>query len=245
MTDVLGNRSFTALVEFQVRTETTTNSEWLDVWSPRGEDALVGEPQTTAYAAATSIDSPQNILIFERYANGRDSLTAHMERPAHEHLHATMGERNMTKRRTLNGLFGDIENYGWWSRPERLPTLSAADLQLTLICTRFPTDAMREQYLALTGAHADYCRAAEPDTLIYSGGLALADNERGPEIKAGDLLFVAVFADEAAATKHRDDPQHLALQPKLAAVERERVFVKSYRTTGAGYLWAPPDREAR
>ena len=74
--------------------------------------------------------------------------------------------------------------------------------------------------------------------MIYSGGIAVRDNDRGPDIKAGDLMFVAAFADDAAAEKHRIDEAHLALQEKLAGVSRERVWVQQYESTGCGFLWA-------
>ena len=65
----------------------------------------------------------------------------------------------------------------------------------------------------------------------------MRDADRGPDVRAGDLVFVAVFADEAAAVQHRDDPRHQALQPKLERIGRERTFWQTYRTTGKGYLW--------
>lgn len=231
------SNALTALVEYQIRPETTTMAQWLDVWGERGADALVGEPETTAYEAAISQDDKRNVLVFERYAHGESSVNTHIQRPAHAALMKTMGERNMTKRRVMSNAFADIDNYGWWSRPERTATQRAADLLVTLIVTRFASQEMKQRYLQLTGDHAAYCWKAEPDTLVYSGGIAVRDADRGPDIKAGDLLFVAVFSDEDAATKHRDDVQHIALQPKLGEIERERVFLQSYRTSGQGFLW--------
>jgi quinol monooxygenase YgiN len=72
--------------------------------------------------------------------------------------------------------------------------------------------------------------------------LAIRDADRGPAIRQGDLLFVSAFADEAAAIRHRDDPEHVALQPKLAELNRERILVQTYRTSGKGYLWAGGSR---
>ena len=45
--------TWTVLVAFEIRSPTTM-PQWLDVWAPRGVDALTGEPQTTAYAAMTA-----------------------------------------------------------------------------------------------------------------------------------------------------------------------------------------------
>ena len=229
--------SMTALVEYQVRTATTSVEDWLQVWGRRAEDALAGEPETAAYEALGSLETADNILIFERYLNGQQSIDAHTSRPAHAQLMEEMGAGNMTRRRVMTNLFDDIPDYGWWSRPEQDPTMRDSNLLVTLLVTRFPDVQARADYIRLTGDHADYCQEIEPGTLVYSGGIARMDADRGPTIKAGDLLFVAAFADEVAAEKHSIDPQHLALQPKLLEIPRERVMVQHYRTTGAGFLW--------
>ena len=114
--------------------------------------------------------------------------------------------------------------------------MNQAGISITLIGTRFADDAMRQCYIDMTGEHAQYCRQAEPGTLIYGGGLALRDSDRGPDIKTGDMLFVAAFADEPAVIQHRDDPRHVALQPILNDIDREPTFLLSYTSTGKGYL---------
>ena len=233
----IGDFPLTALVEYQVRTETTTVNEWLDVWQQRGQDALLGEPDTSAYEAARSLQNESHVLVFERYAQGQSSLDAHVARPAHATLMETMGERSMTRRRVMSNLFADIEGYGWWDRAQSDESMSEAGVAITLIGTRFTDAAMKQRYIEVTGEHADYCREAEPGTLIYSGGLALRDSDRGPDIKAGDMLFVAAFANEQAAIQHRDDPRHVELQPTLNKIELERTFLLSYQSTGKGYLW--------
>ena len=219
----IGDSPLTALVEYQVRTETTTVDEWLDVWQKRGQDALVGEPGTSAYEAARSQQDESHVLVFERYAQGQSSIDAHVARPAHGILMETMGERSMTRRRVMSNQFADIEGYGWWDRAQAAEPMSDA--------------AMQQRYIEVTGAHADYCREAEPGTLIYSGGLALRDADRGPDVKAGDMLFVAAFGNEQAAITHRDDPRHIALQPALNEIKRERTFLLSYKSSGNGFLW--------
>jgi hypothetical protein len=77
--------------------------------------------------------------------------------------------------------------------------MNQAGISITLNGTRFADDAMRQRYIDVTGEHAQYCRQAESGTLIYSGGLALRDSDRGPDIKTGEMLFVAAFADEPTA----------------------------------------------
>ena len=233
----VGDSPLTALVEYQVRTETTTVDEWLDVWQKRGQDALVGEPDTSAYEAACSLQDESHVLVFERYAQGQSSIDAHVERPAHATLMETMGERSMTRRRVMSNQFADIEGYGWWDRAQSDEPMSDASITITLIGTRFTDAAMKQRYIEVTGEHANYCRESEPGTLIYSGGLALRDSDRGPDVKAGDMLFVAAFANKQAAIAHRDDPRHVALRPMLNEINRERTFLLSYTSTGNGYLW--------
>jgi|TARA_B110000438_G_scaffold65972_1_gene66494 hypothetical protein len=46
----------------------------------------------------------------------QSSIDAHVVRPAHATLMETMGERTMTRRRSMSNLFADIEGYGWWDR---------------------------------------------------------------------------------------------------------------------------------
>ena len=113
----MSNRSpLTALIEFEVRTTNTSVEEWLDVWRERGKDALSGEPETSAYEAAVSIQNPGQVLVFERYTHGQSSIDTHINREAHVTLTETMGSRNMTKRRVMSNLFTDINDYGWWCR---------------------------------------------------------------------------------------------------------------------------------
>ena len=114
--------------------------------------------------------------------------------------------------------------------------MNQAGISITLIATGFADDAMRQCYIDVNGEHAEYCRQAEPGTLIYRGGLALRDSDRGPDIKTGEMLFVAAFADEPTALQHRDDPRHVALQPILNDIDRERTFLLFYTSTGKGYL---------
>ena len=226
----------TALVEFEVDTSSVSVAEWLSVWQTRSEDALQGEPETKAYAAALSRESPNQVLIFERYSNGQESIDAHINRDAHKTLNEVMGGRQMTRRRVMSNLFSDIDNYGWWDRGYAGP-MQDKDVIISILGTRFPDSASRERYIEVTQQHANYCRTSEPDTLIYNGCIAQRDADRGPDIRVGDLIFVAAFRNEAAMLKHRDDPRHIELQPVLQDINRDRRFALSYLTTGQGFLW--------
>ena len=230
------DKTLTVLVEFEIRPENNSMSQWLAVWKDRGDDALFGEPETSAYEAAVSQENPNQVLIFERYTTGLSGIKVHTERPAHATLTQVMGERNMTRRRVMANQYRDIPDYGWWDRSDGKP-MRDEDVIITIIGTRFEDDAARDRYIEVTGEHARYCYEAEPDTLVYNGAIALQDAERGPNVRAGDLVFVAAFRNEQAVIKHRDDPRHLALQPVLEQINRERMFALTYRSTGAGFLW--------
>jgi quinol monooxygenase YgiN len=231
----MSDRPFTALVEFQIRAENTDMDGWLSVWNPRGEDALVGEPETSAYATAVNTENELNVLVFERYA-GESSLQQHMERPAHAELMTALGERNLTKRRVMSTSFEDVPDFGWWSRPEKP---GGKDVILVVLGMRFADDESKNNFLGLSAEHAAYCLESEPDTLIYSGGIAKADADRELDIKSGDLIFVMGCTDMAAVEKHRDDPNHLALGARFQekGVTVEMTFHRTYVTSGHGYLW--------
>jgi len=232
------NESMTAIVEYQVRAETTSPEQWLETWQKRADDALEGEPETGAYAAAVNIEDDSNVLVYERYEHGHASLKLHIDRPAHSTLTATMGERRMTKRRVMSTLFTDIDNYGWWCRPESASP-SQAGIILAVLGFRFDSRAQEASYLELTRSHAGYTWDNEPNTLIYSAGRATADADREIDVIAGDLVFVMGCTDMASVDKHANDPVHLALGPKFTEVgiNPEPTFMRLYQTTGNGYLW--------
>jgi len=212
--------------------------EWLAEWNKRARDARDGEPETTAYAAAVNVEEENGVLIFERYALGERSLKTHSERPAHKALMDAMAARNMTKRMVYASSFTDAPNYGWWSRSERRDAATSEGAILVVLGMRFQNDAHRDKFIELTGGHADYCLGNEPDTLVYGGGFANANSDR-VDIKAGDLIFVMACTDMEAVDKHSNDPQHIALGGKFqeAGITSEATFMKTYRTTGLGFLW--------
>ena len=232
------DRSMTALVEYQIRAENTSMPQWLEVWSRRADDALLGEPETGAYAAAVNVEEPSHVLVFERYDKGRSSVKAHVERPAHKALTDDMGARNMTRRRVLSASFYDVPEFGWWSRPAQTAG-TAEGAVIVVLGFRFPNDALRDAYLELSGEHASYCWAQEPDTLIYSCGIAAADADRELDLLQGDMVFVMACTDMQAVDKHANDPRHLALGPKFEALglQLEPTFMRTYATSGKGYLW--------
>lgn len=228
----------TIMIEFEIRTAVTSSSAWLAEWQLRADDAFTGEPETDAYATALNVDHPNHVVVFERYQNGQASIAHHQGRDAHHHLHATMGERNMTRRRVMTSRFHDVPDVGWWSRSDATST-SIEGAVLEFVGLRFDQPTHRDLFLDVTAAHADYCRDAEPGTLAYGAGIAAADADRELDQQAGDLAFVAIYADPAAAHAHATDPEHVARQAMLAeqGVIVEPTFRRTYRTTGNGYLW--------
>ena len=233
------NQAMTAIVEFQIRTETTTLDAWLDEWQKRADDAFEHEPETSAYEALVNTEDESRVLIFERYEHGKSSLQKHMARPAHQALEETMGARRMTKRRVLGNIGFDILNYGWWSRPESASPARRAGQPLILLSMRFAEPAHRDRFVELSGELAQYCWQAEPDTLIYSGAVAADDGKADAPLLKNDLMFVMACTDAAAVQKHAVDPEHVALGGKLAAEGLEIVSAQTmqYRTTGRGFLW--------
>ncbi len=232
------DQPMTTVVEFQIRPENTTMPEWLGEWEKRGEDARIGEPETSAYAAAVNLDNELNVLVFERYSRGDGSLALHMERPAHKTLTETMGKRQMTKRRVMSTRFDDIPDFGWWGR-SRGDKERAEGLVLVLTGFRFENSEKLQEFLDLSTEHAAYCWDNEPDTLVYSGGIARADADRELDLKKGDLVFAMACSNMEAVEKHRTDANHLALGATLAEqqIVAEKTFQRTYRTTGLGFLW--------
>lgn len=230
------NASMTVLVEFQIRTDETTMDDWLDEWQKRAQDALDAEPETTAYAAAVSLEDESCVFVCERYVHGSASLKFHMERPSHAALNETMGTRRMTKRRVMGTGFFDVPDFGWWRRGDN--TLIQRGAIIVLLGLRFGYDAHRGDFIRMFQDYADYCWVEEPETLIYSGGIATRDADRGPDIKQGDLILFMACTDMAAVEKHRQEPRHLALEQQLvnAGIEMTTTFQKTYRTTGHGFL---------
>merc|ERR1719159_1447787 len=99
---------------------------WLQTWKARADGARDGEPETAAYEACTfkrmvslttnqageisagkaseKVEKPNEVLIFERYTNGRKSMEEHLAHPSHATLQQVMAEKKMTKRVTMTGL---------------------------------------------------------------------------------------------------------------------------------------------
>lgn len=231
-----GTNPMTVLVEFEINTQAVSAAEWLTVWQQRADDAQQFEHETTAYATAINQSNRDQILVFERYERGDESLAVHVNRPARHTLHDTMRQRNMTKRRVTTSRFDDITNVGWWSRPAASPTTAAI---IEFVGLRFPTVAQRDTFLAVTGEHANYCFEAEPGTLAYGAGVVTVDADRELDQTTGDLAFVAIYADAAAADHHANNPEHLARRAELHAkgVAVTPTFRRTYETTGHGFLW--------
>ena len=75
-----------ALIAYEIRKDSCSMNEWLDVWHERAADALEGEPETCTYEAAVSPEHPEQVMVFERYSGGQASVDAHTSRAAHTRL---------------------------------------------------------------------------------------------------------------------------------------------------------------
>lgn len=228
--------SMTVLVEYQIRAETTGQAEWLAEWENRAEDAASGEPETLAYAAAINTADDLNVLVLERYADGEASLKKHVEREAHARLMETMGAANMTRRRVMSARAVDVD-HGWWSRPAA--DAKAAGVYLTIFNMRFADARRQSEFLELAKEHIEYCRAAEPDTLMLGVGIATSDADREIDLRQGDLLLVNGYTNEAAFRQHQENPRHVALGEAVEAkgLAPENLFFRTYLSTGKGFLW--------
>lgn len=229
------NAPMTALVEYQVRTDVTTVDEWLAVWQERAQDAFEAEPDTTTYAAAVSLDDPSSLFFCEHYENGQAGLKFHMERPSHALLDKTMGAGRMTKRRVMSTGFFDLPDFGFRGRGE---TLIQSGAIFVIWGLRFDDNGQRADYIRMAGDYADHCFAEQPETLVYSGGIAGQDVDRGPDIKRGDLMFSVACTDMSAVEEHRRDSRNLALSERVTDAMGKLIptFHKMYRTTGHGFL---------
>ena len=239
--NTMNQSPLTAYVEFEIRKDNTTAEQWVARWAERALDAWHHEPETLSYEAMISLEDNSRILIFERYANGMTSIQAHMARPSHKGLESAMGEARMTRRLVRSVAAADIPGYGWWSRsdrPRQTDGRTIGGARVAVFGSRFGDTAKREAFVELSGEHAKYCWDAEPDTLTYSGGLATPEGSRAEKVEPGDLVFLMEATDEAAMTKHAEDPVHVALGPVMAerGVDMKLTFQGYYQTTGAGFM---------
>ena len=236
------DQPMTAIVEFRIPADEMSMADWLSLWTGRADDARDGEPETSAYEAAVSIDNGADVLVFERYRHGDPSLLLHMERPSHAALARSLGEHKVSMSRTLIAKFVDLPDFGWWSRPERDPIFTEPGAVMIVIGMNFSDDNAKDAFVRLSAQHAAYCWDAEPDTLVYSAGRSVADANYGIDVEA-DLIFVMCYTNMAAAEKHREDPRHIALGEQLEknGIAPPVAFSRLYTTSGCGYLWNESD----
>lgn len=254
----------------EVRKETSTVQEWLDVWGKRAKDASDFEPETSAYAGCISMAIPKigatvsndnEVLVFERYSTGRKAIESHSARQAHRELVKEQLELRNTKRATLLNLWS--EDLWGFARKDRPPPPTREDYMngkgpvLLIAIWRFANEAVREEYIRVSSQEfVPYCWEKEPGTLTYYGGLIQQPTARGPKVQKGDILLVWECVDEDAAVKHHVDPVHQALGKRFGP-NRELIHYQTWRVTGTGYMtrpensgwfggkWAPPATVAK
>ena len=208
------DQPITVIVEFRIRTETTSLDEWLDAWQARAEDAWEHEPDTTAYEAAVHVEDDSRVLVYERYECGLPGLETHMARPSHKTIGEIMGARRMNESRPVANVALDVPDFGWWAREGSAPQARAAGQPLTILAMRYADEAHRGRYLELAGQHASGRRAAEPDTLVHAAAIAGDDLESASPLRQGDLLLVTAHTDDDAEKQTAE--REAALDAKLA-----------------------------
>jgi len=143
------------------------------------------------------------------------------------------------------GLFADsrwylnletVPGWGWWQRED---SIDSAGMHMTVLAMRFPDEKSRSRFIDATREHGEYCWENESDTQVY--GLSVVVDAKGAanQVALGDLVVVMICTDALAFEKHRDDPRHLALGDKIAAlsIPVESSFAQTYELSAAGYLW--------
>ena len=74
-------------------------ARWLEVWGERAKDAWEFEPTTTSYGGCLPVidegggdagNAVQEVVVFERYANGRQAMEDHCARVAHTEMNDKM-----------------------------------------------------------------------------------------------------------------------------------------------------------
>lgn len=246
------NKPFTMFFGVEVREETSTVQEWLDIWGKRATDAADFEPDTSAYAGCVSmampqigatVSNPKEVLVFERYSSGRRAVELHSARQAHRDLVKEQLELRNTKRATLLNLWSeDLWGFARKDRPAPPGPRDYVDGKgpvLLVAIWRFATDAVREEYIRVSSQEfVPYCWENEPGTLTYYGGLIQTPAARGPQVEKNDVLLVWECVDEAAAQKHHEDPVHQALGGRFNP-QRKLVHYQTWRVTGTGYMTRP------
>jgi len=219
------NASKTILTEYQV--DPASRNEWLDHWRSSTLDAIDSATHVSAQEAALSDENDSSLLIYERHIAGSSTTRPYQPASANGQVSAMQIECH------------DIVGFGWWSR--NLIGSQQAQLNLSMMCIRFPDEGHLQGFIKLSQNHAAYCWEAEPDTVIYSAGIVTSYSESDLDIESGDIIFIMGCTDEAAVQKHLEDPKHVALGYQLydADIRLTPTLTKSYRTCGDGFFYKP------
>ena len=76
---------------------------------------------------------------------------------------------------------------------------------LTLLGMSFQDWNQRDQFIELSQVLTQYCWNEEPNTLIFSGGIAKSGADPEIDLTMDDLVFVLAFKNTASLKKHQDD----------------------------------------
>ena len=196
---------------------------------PDGKKVTIGidSKVKTDIVGYLSDENDSSLLIYERHIAGSSTTRPYQPASANGQVSAMQIECH------------DIVGFGWWSR--NLIGSQQAQLNLSMMCIRFPDEGHLQGFIKLSQNHAAYCWEAEPDTVIYSAGIVTSYSESDLDIESGDIIFIMGCTDEAAVQKHLEDPKHVALGYQLydADIRLTPTLTKSYKTCGDGFFYKP------
>ena len=243
----------TVLVEAKIGAGAARVEKFLSTLDESAAKAKASEPRTLAYFAAQSGEDSHELLVFqkrmEKSIPRRLRLSKKRKLPSSSLVNKLVGKKKNEKNEK-NGKeedlmppvhFRDVQGFGFWNRPGMHAN---ADAVFCWSVSRFQETWMRDRWLEITKPFAQWCFDNEPDTIMYSGGIALSDNSHY-NIRKGDLIFVNLYTCAEAKQAHDRSQQHKDLVTSFKAHGLKYTYsAKMYGLTPTphGFLWR--DQEA-
>ena len=225
--------TMTIAVEFQVREDSVSCSEWLETWGARAEDAALYEPKTTSYEAAIAIDDPNRVLVFERYEEGEDTLRDHMAREAHQELMEQMQSRRMTKRRPWITMGFESTDLPWRIGSIASGGFSSSGAVVAILVIR-PADS---ENLTRTLVERLPQPDSNPDILLVGASVVTVEDNNDYEMTRGDCVISFAFESLSAFEAYTDSPEWDELLEDLKTTGNGIILFRKFLTTGKGFLW--------
>ena len=238
----------TVLVEAKVGSGDCRKNQFFSSLDQSVEQAKRVDLSTKSYFAAQSGEAPEELVVFHKTIDPNPNPNPNWNR---KRLRLSK-KRKLQAASKINKIFGskkadrvmpavhfrDVDGFGFWNRGDVIPS---RDGVFCWSVSRFKDDWMREKWLALTQPFAEWCKVNEPDTLIYSGGIALHDNSYY-NIRKGDLIFVNLYTCAEAKETHDRSTKHMELIKSFKDHGLEYTYSsKMYGLTLHGFLWRDGD----